>query len=160
MTVIRGVTPGDAVRLLELQVVLDEESSFMLLEPGEREGPVEVVEPSFLLLGVEDDGVAAGYAHVEVMPYARARRTGYVVMGVRAASAGKGLGKGLLAAAAEEARAAGLLRLELTVMCHNRKALNLYLSSGYQVEGLRRSALDVDGQRVDEYYMGLLLEER
>ncbi|MFI6323739.1 GNAT family N-acetyltransferase [Nonomuraea sp. NPDC050556] len=155
MTVIRRATPEDAARLLELQLALDKESTFMLLEPGERQGAVEVVEPSFLLLAVDEGGPAAGYVHVDVMPYARARRTGYVVMGVRAASAGKGLGKALLARAAEEAQTAGLVRLELTVMCHNRKALNLYLSSGYQVEGLRRSALDVDGRRVDEYYMGV-----
>lgn len=42
-------------------------------------------------------------------------------------------------------------------MEHNRRALNLYLGCGFQVEGLRRGALVVHGRRIDEYYMGLLL---
>jgi RimJ/RimL family protein N-acetyltransferase len=42
-------------------------------------------------------------------------------------------------------------------MTHNRRALGLYLGCGYEVEGLRRAALDIDGAVVDEYYMGLLL---
>ncbi|GAA2842080.1 GNAT family N-acetyltransferase [Nonomuraea rubra] len=156
---IRRATPGDAAALLALQLRLDEESSFMLLQPGERApSPSPSPSPSFVLLGMADEGVAAGYVEVEVLPYARARRTGYVVMGVRAAYAGQGLGRRLLDRAAQEARTAGMARLELTVMTHNQRALGLYLSCGYQVEGLRRSALDVDGRRVDEYYMGLLLE--
>jgi RimJ/RimL family protein N-acetyltransferase len=51
----------------------------------------------------------------------------------------------------------GLWRLELTVMEDNRAALALYLSSGFQVEGLRRDAIDLGGRPVSEYYMGRLL---
>ncbi|MCK2215723.1 GNAT family N-acetyltransferase [Actinomadura sp. ATCC 31491] len=111
MIEVRRATPGDAGALLGLQLRLDRESAFMLLEPGERDP-----------------------------------------------SAGRGLGRRLLERAVTEARQAGLARLELTVMCHNRPALGLYLACGFQVEGLRRSALEVGGRRVDEYYMGLLLE--
>ncbi|MEV0614618.1 GNAT family N-acetyltransferase [Nonomuraea sp. NPDC050404] len=155
---LRRATPEDSAALLDLQLALDEESSFMLLEPGERDpSPGFLGEPSFRLLAMTPTE-AAGYVEVEVLPYARARRTGYVVMGVRAAYGGQGLGRRLLDSATQEARTAGMARLELTVMSHNRRALGLYLSCGYQVEGLRRSALDVDGHRVDEYYMGLLLQ--
>ncbi|NUR93201.1 MAG: GNAT family N-acetyltransferase [Nonomuraea sp.] len=149
---IKLATPEDAPALLELQRVLDRESTFMLLEPGERGSVAEVPgEPSFLLL---DEG---GYVQVEVLPYVRARRTGYVVMGVRSSHGGQGLGRRLLEAAAEQARTRGLWRLELTVMAHNRRAIGLYLGVGFQVEGLRRAALEVEGVRVDEYYMGMLL---
>jgi ribosomal protein S18 acetylase RimI-like enzyme len=158
-------TPEDAAALLDLQCSLDAETRFMLLEPGERDETQDHVKrrlaeprgPSFLLIA-HDCGVAAGYVEVEAMPYARARRTGYVVMGVRGAYGGQGLGRRLLEGATREAAAAGLARLELTVMSHNRRAIGLYLSCGYQVEGLRRHALHVDGEPVDEYYMGLLLD--
>lgn len=104
---IRRATPDDAPALLDLQDGLDRESSFMLLEPGERDLSAEharrllagLRNPSFLLLAATGEGIAAGYVEVKALPYARARRTGYVVMGVRA----------------------------------------------------------VEGRRVDEYYMGLLL---
>jgi GNAT superfamily N-acetyltransferase len=48
------------------------------------------------------------------------------------------VGSGLLAAAERKARRRGLLRLELTVMADNLRALSLYLRSGFQMEGLRR----------------------
>ncbi|MGR6914203.1 N-acetyltransferase family protein [[Actinomadura] parvosata] len=161
MIEIRRAGPDDAPALLDLQLRLDEESSFMVLEPGERDPVPRRLPsggPSFVVVAMAEGGVAAGYVEVEVLPYRRARRTGYVVMGVRAAHAGQGLGRRLLEQAVREAREAGMARLELTVMTHNLRALGLYLACGFQVEGLRRSALDVDGRRVDEYYMGLLLE--
>lgn len=160
---IRAARPTDAPALLDLQRALDRESQFMLLEPGERPDDVEGLAqrlanpgPSFLLLAVDND-TAAGYVEVSVLGFARARRTGYVVMGVRADFAGRGLGGGLLQAARAEAVDRGLRRLELTVMAHNRRALNLYVAQGFQVEGLRRAALEVDAAPVDEYYMGALL---
>jgi RimJ/RimL family protein N-acetyltransferase len=160
---IRPARPGDATRLLDLQRALDRESRFMLLEPEERTtDPVrlrdrlsEEADPSYTI--VADDGGLAGYIEVTVLPFARARRTGYVVMGVRAARAGQGVGTALLQAAAEQARRQGMRRLELTVMTHNRRALGLYLTCGFEVEGLRRSALVLDGTNTDEYYMGLIL---
>jgi len=165
---IRPARAEDAPALLALQQVLDRETEFMLLEPGERApdpGPLaerlaacaDGRDPSFVLLAPAGATVA-GYVDVTVLPYARARRTGYLVAGVRGESGGRGLGRSLLLAAVREARSRGLRRLELTVMEHNRRALGLYLSCGFQVEGLRRDALDLPGRRVGEYYMGLLLD--
>ncbi|MGY1604336.1 N-acetyltransferase family protein [Geodermatophilus sp. SYSU D00815] len=165
-TVVRRAQPDDAPALLALQHRLDAQSGFMLLEPGERErSPLRLAER---LAGHTDEGsfdlVAAGagtlsgWLSVEVLPYRRAARTGYVVLGVDAPAAGRGVGRGLLAAAGSEARRRGLHRLELTVMTDNLRAVALYLSTGFEVEGLRRRALHRDGRPVDEYYMALLLE--
>ena len=155
MTTIRPVRPGDAEELLALQLALDDESEFMLLSPGERDHTprrLDALEPSYVVVAEGTDGLD-GYAEVSVLPFARAARTGYVVMGVRAASAGQGIGKALLRSAIDEAVARGLRRLELTVMTHNRRALSLYLGCGFEVEGLRREALSTGS----EYYLGLLL---
>lgn len=160
---IRAAQPTDARALLDLQHALDRESRFMLLEPGERPDDVDglahrlaTLGRSFLLLAI-DDATAAGYVEVSVLDAARARRTGYVVMGVRADYGGRGVGGALLQAARAGAVDRELHRLELTVMAHNRRALNLYVAQGFQVEGLRRNALEIDGVPVDEYYMGALL---
>lgn len=166
--VIRLARPGDASSLLELQLQLDRETEFMLLEPGERgldPGPLEArladcadrQDPSYLVMALAGP-VAVGYVDVAALPYARARRTGYVVAGVRADHRGQGLGRALMRSAVEEAHSRGMGRLELTVMGHNRRALNLYLGCGFQVEGLRRAALEVNGRRIDEYYMGLVVD--
>ncbi|MEV3919761.1 GNAT family N-acetyltransferase [Actinomadura coerulea] len=165
---IRLGRPGDASALVELQHLLDGETEFMLLEPGEREPDLEPLklrlaaraegrDLSYLVVAL-DGPAAVGYVDVSVLPFARARRTGYVVAGVRSGHGGRGLGGALMKAALREARTRGMRRLELTVMEHNRRALALYLKCGFQVEGLRRAALDVQGHRINEYYMGLLLD--
>lgn len=138
----------------------------MLLEPGEREhSPGQLRarlqaqgSASFDLIAEdEESGSVAGWLSVEVLPFRRARHTGYLVIGVDAAAAGRGVGRDLLAAAEREASGRGLCRLELTVMTDNLRALGLYLRSGFQMEGVRRRALERDGTAVDEYYMGKLL---
>jgi RimJ/RimL family protein N-acetyltransferase len=44
----------------------------------------------------------------------------------------------------------------LTVHTSNLQALGLYLRYGFQVEGVRRHSLLVDGRYVDEYLMSRL----
>ena len=162
---IRLAGPDDAAALLALQHRLDGQSSYMLLEPDEREQAPDRLRArlrdqgttgSFDLIAAHDDGLV-GWLSVEVLPFRRASRCGYVVMGVDAAAAGRGIGTGLLTTAATEARRRGLWRLELTVMTDNLRALSLYLRGGFQVEGLRRQALVRDGTVIDEYYMGKVL---
>lgn len=52
--------------------------------------------------------VAVGYVDVSALPYARARRTGYVVAGARADHSGRGLGRTLMQSAVKEARSRGM----------------------------------------------------
>jgi len=166
---IRLAGPQDADALLDLQHRLDAQSEFMLFEPGEREqDPARLRDRllaqgpagSFDLVagaGDAESGGLAGWLAVDVLPVRRARRTGYLVLGVDAAAAGRGIGRGLLAAAGDEAARRGLGRLELTVITGNLRALSLYLQCGFEVEGLRRQALVRGTTVTDEYYMGKLL---
>ncbi|WP_161602682.1 GNAT family N-acetyltransferase [Thermomonospora catenispora] len=154
---IRLAGPDDDLPLEELRTTLDEESTFMLMEPGERAVPdSERPRLSYRVVAAEGERLV-GFVSVSVMPYARVRHRGHVVMGVRASHTGRGVGRALLERAIAEARSRGLSRLELTVMTHNRRALALYTRCGFQVEGLRRASMIIGGDRVDEYYMGLLL---
>lgn len=169
---VRPATPDDAQGLLDLQLCLDRETSFMLLSPGERprdtallrtrlEAIAQGADPAYVI--VADTGARhaadrlAGYVDVSVLPFQRSLGTGYVVMGVRQSFGGQGVGRALMAAAIDAARETGMTRLELTVMEHNRPALGLYLACGFQIEGLRRESMWVDGHPVSEYWMGLVL---
>ncbi|MGW0731892.1 N-acetyltransferase family protein [Streptomyces sp. NPDC002851] len=161
---LRIAGPQDADVLLNLQLTLDQESEFMLLEPGERDTDPSHLrrrlsdnnDPSYTVISW-DGPTAVGYVSVGITPHARARSTGHVVIGVAAQFAGRGFGRALLQSAREHAVERGLRRLELTVMEHNHRALALYLKCGFQIEGLRRDALIVQGESVSEYYMGALL---
>ena len=170
---IRLAGPENAGALLDLQHRLDAQSEFMLFEPGEREQDPARLRDRLLAQGqsgsfdlvaeagdaesgrAETGGMAsgglAGWLAVDVLPARRARRTGYLVLGVDAAAVGRGLGRSLLAAAEDEAAQRGLGRLELTVMTGNLRALGLYLRCGFEVEGLRRRALVRGTTVTDEY---------
>jgi hypothetical protein len=84
---IRLAGPGDAAALLALQRRLDTQSSFMLLEPQERErAPGQLrarlesqgMAGSFDLVADGDEGLL-GWLSVEVLPFRRARRCGLPV---------------------------------------------------------------------------------
>jgi RimJ/RimL family protein N-acetyltransferase len=63
----------------------------------------------------------------------------------------------LLTEAKRWAAGHGLHRLELTVMAHNHRAIELYQRTGFSIEGRRTECLLVDGNFVDELYMAAVL---
>ena len=80
------------------------------------------------------------------------------MIGVLQAYTGQGLGRELFAEVFQWATAHHLHRLELTVMAHNENALSLYQKQGFVIEGVKKDSLLLDGDFVDEYYMGRLLK--
>ena len=69
---------------------------------------------------------------------------------------GKGIGRQLMQRAIEAAFAFGLTRIELTVRERNANAIALYNSLGFEVEGLHRNAVCIEGQYENLYSMALL----
>jgi RimJ/RimL family protein N-acetyltransferase len=163
---IRTARPYDAAALLELKRQLDSETAFMMYEPGERDSSVHDLardlamvarSPNSVVLLAELGDQLAGYAELTGGSFRRSRATAYVVIGVRAHAAGRGIGAGLLRQARDWAIAHGLHRLELTVMARNTRAIRLYERMGFTVEGRRCECLLVDGQFIDELTMAAIL---
>jgi RimJ/RimL family protein N-acetyltransferase len=162
----RAAGPGDAAGLLALKQELDRETSFMLLEPGERRDTAEEVAAGLdamagaansVVIVAEAQGRLAGYAEARGGRARRNQITAHVVIGVLAAASGRGAGAGLLRELELWAPGHGIHRLELTVMAHNQRAFDLYQRMGYVTEGRRRECLRVDGRLADELYMAKLL---
>ncbi|MBB6098867.1 RimJ/RimL family protein N-acetyltransferase [Deinobacterium chartae] len=161
---LRPAVPDDAPALLCLQLQLDRETRFMLLEEGERSSDpaglrarLENPGPTSCFWLAEQQGEPIGYLALFGHSARRQRHEAYIVVGVLQAASGRGVGSALFQAAERWARERGLGRLELTVMVHNRAAVALYHKMGFVVEGLRRHSLVVDGNPVDEYLMAKLL---
>ena len=163
---IRSVSTDDAEAFLELCRCLDHETTFMMLEPGERTMSVETQERvlrSFLesstsqLLVAVDGTTLVGFASARGGDCRRGAHKGHVVIGLLQRYTGQGIGALLLEGLEARAREAGLHRLELTVMSHNERAIALYRKRGFSVEGTLRDSLSVDGNYVDELMMGKLL---
>lgn len=163
---IRIARPYDATALLDLKRQLDEETAFMMYEPGERDSSVRDLarelaaiarSPNSAVLLAELGDQLAGYLELTGGSFRRSRSTAYLVIGVRADAAGLGIGTGLLRHAKDWAAAHGLHRLELTVMAHNTRAVRLYERTGFSVEGRRSECLFIDGQFIDELTMAVIL---
>ena len=73
---------------------------------------------------------------------------------------GKGLGRQALAHIIEEAKAANIKRIELTVDLQNHAAVNLYKKMGFETEGIIRKNyfLAAEGRYYDEYLMSLIID--
>jgi ribosomal protein S18 acetylase RimI-like enzyme len=105
-----------------------------------------------------DEGRVIGWCDVLPADRPALRHGGVLGMGLLPAYRGRGLGRRLMEETLQDARAAGLSRVELSVREDNARAIALYARLGFEVEGRKRHALLVDGVYHDLLLMALLLE--
>ncbi|MBS5306945.1 GNAT family N-acetyltransferase [Clostridium tertium] len=162
---IRKIKVEDADNLLKMLLQLDKETKFMLLEPGERSNDVSKVNllinqciegRNLLLVGIDDTENIIGFLSAQRGVPKRIRHTAYIVVGIREAFRGIGIGKKLFSELDIWAKENDITRLELTVVCRNNVAKHLYEQNGFKVEGIKKNSMIVDGKYVDEYYMAKL----
>jgi RimJ/RimL family protein N-acetyltransferase len=81
---------------------------------------------------------------------------GTLGVGLLPAFRGKGIGRKLIQRTIDAGFAFGLTRIELTVRENNANAIALYKSLGFEVEGLHRNAVRIEGEYENLYSMALL----
>ena len=84
---------------------------------------------------------------------------GSLGMGVLPAYRGQGIGRRLLQACIDKARAQGLTRIELEVRADNQRAIGLYQALGFTQEAVKRRAMRFDGVYFDALLMSLLSDD-
>jgi len=162
---IRKININDADAFWQMLCELDKETKYMMYEPNERTKDMDQinslikksVEGINLLLVVENNKEIVGFLSAERGVPNRIRHTAYIVVGIRKAFQGKGIGSNFFKELDLWARQNGIKRLELTVMCPNTVAKHLYEKNGFVIEGIRKNAMYVDGEYIDEFYMAKLL---
>jgi RimJ/RimL family protein N-acetyltransferase len=167
--IIRSIQSADAGQFLDLCKKLDEETQFMMLEPGERMMTVEeqrdqlerlLARENQIIFVAEHDGQLLGYLGAYGGEFHRNRHSAYIVIGILQAFTGQGTGSQLFTVLEQWARQHAIHRLELTVMTHNEAGIALYRRRGFEIEGVKKHSLLVGGRYVDEYYMARLLEKK
>ncbi|MFC9791184.1 GNAT family N-acetyltransferase [Streptomyces sp. NPDC127584] len=113
-------------------------------------------------LVAERAGVPVGY--IRVVPPTPLAATAHVrqIQGlvVGEAARGRGVGRALLRAAMERARADGAVRMTLRVLGRNAPARALYAAEGFAVEGVLPGEMFLAGEYVDDVLMGRSLTPR
>lgn len=80
-----------------------------------------------------------------------------IAMGILTEYWRQSIGTQLLEAFERWAKNNDIYRLELTVQESNDRARALYEKFGFEYEGIKRDALKINGQFIDERYMSKLL---
>jgi len=161
---IRQIEEKDVELFLNLLIELDHETKFMMLEPGERKNDLYItrsiiknnIENSFMYVA-EEEKKLVGFLTGERGSANRIKHTAYIVIGILGGHRGKGIGKKLFEELEKWAVENNIKRLELTVMTHNEKAVNLYKKMGFKIEGVKEHSILLDEKFIDEYYMGKIL---
>ncbi len=162
---IRQAKPEDSKLFLELMKQLDHETEFMMLEPGERTTTAEDMEHYLLSMGKSnslllllfDGQEVAGFLSAKRGAASRIKHSAYIVCGVLKDYRGKGYGTSLFKELLKWAPKNDITRLELTVMSHNVKAVQLYQNMGFEMEGKLVHSMIVNGVYVDQYAMAKLI---
>lgn len=165
--IIRRVEIGDAKVLLDMQCQLDQQTKNMMFEADERPRDISLIENQILSLQKEDSLILiaeegkkiVGFLQAQRGTYRRIKHSAYIVVGILIGYRGLGIGRKLFKALDEWAKEHRIMRLELTVMCHNTGAIALYKKNGFEIEGIRKHSMCVEGKYVDEYYMAKVMDE-
>ena len=163
--VIRKIKLSDAEAFWRMQFELDNETKFMMYEPAERIKNLNLttsliqkaVRGDDLILVAENEKDITGFLSAERGVPNRIRHTAYIVVGIRKAFRGKGIGNKFFKELDLWAQQNKLTRLELTVMSSDIIARHLYEKNGFVIEGIRKNSMFVDGNYEDEFYMAKLL---
>lgn len=164
MVSIRPVQISDAEGFMLLNRVVLQETPFMLMEPDEMSDGIEdwekrirpfiTVNGNAFWVAEDAEGMLVGFLRVRRHAQRRLQHAAVLVIGVKQDYWGQGIGARLIEMAHQWSRESGLMRLELTVMVNNRRAIGLYHKMGYVVEGYRRKSIRyADGSWADEYSM-------
>lgn len=166
---IRPVTPDDAAGVIALLTTVTAEpvnnlgrdsSEPMFSEDWEREflGEQARRDDWCGLAAIGADGAVVGLVTIDGKKRLAMRHCGDLGISVRADYRGLGAGRALMEAVLACARASGVItRVELVVLARNERAIRLYESLGFQIEGRHPHAFFRDGQYLDDLTMGLLL---
>lgn len=161
----RNIEKLDTEALWNMMNSLDYETKFMMFEPGERtknlsrlQGFVDSAVDGKNLIYVSLDGnEIIGNISAQIGNVRREQHCAYIVVGIREKYRNQGIGTKFFEKLDEWAMENNIVRLELTVICANKIALNLYKKNGFEVEGTKRKSMYIDGEYVDEYYMSKIV---
>lgn len=165
---IRTAEVADAYKLTTVRAKVDEETEFLDRAPGEGvldeqafqrliQNDRETGNHLFLVATVQDRIV--GFSRCEGSPLSRKAHVVEFGVGVLEEYWGLGLGSALLQASIDWAEQTGLVKMSLSVLETNQKAVSLYKRYGFEVEGvLRKDKRLADGSYYDTLLMGRTFE--
>lgn len=164
--ILRTAEVQDSERIINLLKKIDEETTFMLREPGEFQLSIEQEEKllqdmidskTSTLITAEYEGKIIGTCGINGNTRKRLAHTASLGIAIEKEHWGQGIGRKLMEAGIKWAKESGITRLTLEVDTDNYKAINLYIKLGFEIEGTHRNDKRMaDGSYRSGYSMALL----
>jgi RimJ/RimL family protein N-acetyltransferase len=165
--VIDRARSSDAHALVRLARQMDGESDFLSAGPGERSHSAAGQAAFLKRLAQRHGGFVlkaslgpqvVGLLSLVRPDLPRLRHRAELGIAVSAAHWSRGIGRRLMATAIVLAGQQGVRKLNLRVRTDNHRAVALYRSFGFVIEGTSTRALYVNGRFYSEHHMGLCLD--
>lgn len=163
---IRTARPADSGRVLDHALAIHSAEDHHQVADADEVGltverirelikRLKEADNSFFLLA-ESGGEVIGTVSGQGGRYRRVRHSAHIGISVREGWRRQGVARALMESADACARESVVLRrLTLAVFASNEAALRLYTSLGYTIEGIRRGAIRIGEEYVDELLMAL-----
>ncbi|MEG0483552.1 MAG: GNAT family N-acetyltransferase [Acinetobacter sp.] len=163
---IRKIETQDAESLINFFNQLDVETEFMLFEVGERpialSQQIEFIktlntsENEKIFIAIDQKHIV-GFIALSRKPFNKVKHCFQLVMGILENYHGKNIANKLYQYAEQWAIDQGAIKIELTVIDKNIRAIKFYEKLGFKTEGIRTKSIFYQGQFMDELYMGKIL---
>lgn len=155
--IIRSVKMSDASDINEIRIqdgVRENTLGLITETVMKSESFLKNLDADSHLLVAELQEKVVGVVGLNIMKNPRMRHSASLGISIRKEYQGQGIGKKLMEKILDLAdNWLMLIRVELGVLEDNEKAMNLYKSLGFEVEGKKKYAIVRNGKYVDEYLM-------
>lgn len=166
---IRQIQQQDAESFIDFFKQLDAETEFMLFERGERSmllsqqieyiKNLELSVNEVIFVAIHQQHVV-GFIALSRKKFNKVKHCFQLVVGILENYHGKNLANDLYQYAEQWAVDQGAIRIELSVIQNNIRAIKFYEKLGFEKEGIRKKSIFSKGQLLDELYMGKILHSQ
>ncbi|MES2607961.1 MAG: GNAT family N-acetyltransferase [Pseudomonadota bacterium] len=111
--------------------------------------------PHFVAL---DNEKVIGWCDISSFDRPVSKHSGTLGIGILKPYRGQGIGKKLINTTIAAAKESGLTRVDLTVRENNTNAIALYKKVGFEIEGVLRNAIRIDGLYTNSIAMAMLFD--
>lgn len=161
---IRLIKLSDTEKFVDFYKKLVRETDYLMFSPEEVSAKADV-EGKFIenyddykqvFIALDGDSIV-GYLGISRSRLAKMSHTAKITVGVLEDYKRQGIASKLIEFSQKWAKEKGIQRIELTVITKNEAAVSFFKETGFDREGTRKNAVNINNEVYDEYFMAKIV---